>query len=363
MNKDIKEIIKELNENALYKISMSSIELFHSNFWDWMFSKYKESIQYFFEDIVNFDDISSVSSKREHKHLDLLIEDNNHFYIIENKIKSLPDEQQLKRYSEKTIYKKTFRRGIIASIVKIDLSEELMSKDKWVNLSYKEISTRIKKFRNDYIKHHSDYDSFDFELIERYCKMISDISSLVENENAEKEQYRLNTKLSEIGFDVVYRKLIGSILKSKFLKSEKFMKFKPFFEEEGIYSSINRAKLTFSIYLQAKEKDTSIGIQIEENDYRWFLHKSHEPNQIILSKNHKEEIAIEYFKVQRGKYDKWFNDDQLYRYITEGYTFIYQRKESIKPNTTFEELILRVAKDLTILLNEGYLKVLNGKSH
>lgn len=359
MENKINKIIKELNDNALYKISMSSIELFHSNFWDWMFSKYKESIQYFFEDIVHFDDMSDVKSKREHKHLDILIEDTNYFYIIENKIKSLPDEEQLRRYGEKTIYKKVFKKGIIASIIEIDLSENFKNEGKWVSLGYKEIAMRIKKFRDDYINYHNDYDTFDFDLIEKYYNMIYGISLLVQNEIADKTRYQLNTKLNEIGFGVVYRKLMGSVLKSEFLKNDSLMRFKPFFQQEGIYPSINRAKLTFSIHLQSKDKDTSVGIQIEENEYRWFMHKSHKPNQIIQSKKHKEEIAIEYFRAQRDKYNKWFNDDKLYRYITEAYTFIYQRKESVKSNTTFEELISRVTKDLMILLNEGYLKESN----
>ena len=356
MSPEIKQLIDSLNENALYRVSMSSIELFHSNFWDWMFTKYKESIQYFFEGVVEFQDVSRLSSRREHKNLDILIEDEQFFYIIENKIKSLPDTEQLKNYSNKKIGKKTFVKGIITSIVEMDIPNDEYDSYQWTNLDYKEIGVRIQTFVNHYKTQNLNYDRFDFELIEKYIKMISDISNLMYSEITDKNVYNLDTVLSEVGFEVVYKKLMGSMLKSKFLSNDLFKSFEPYLYDEKVKYTINHAKLTLTIYLRSHEEDTDFGIQIEDYDYRWFIVKNNKNKQIISSKKHKEEIATGLFEELRNKYPLWFRDEKFNRYVTEDYTFVYQKQTDIKKNTSYDILMSRVINDMQLLLNAGYLK-------
>lgn len=276
MNIDTLNKVNELNNNALYKISMSSIELFHSNFWDWMFNKYKMSIKYFFEGIVDLKNTDILTSKRERKHLDILIEDEDNFYIIENKIKSLPDKKQLNEYSEKIIGKKVFGKGIIASLVKLDSFEMKGVDDKWVHLDYQEIASRIERFSTDYKNLNKDYDLFDFGLIDRYHKMIKELSLVTYMELNQQVSYHFKTQLSKIGFDVVYKKLLGSMLKTRFMNHQDFQKYKSYLaynkvDYNGIDYNINRTNLTFTINLNSHEENTIFGIQIEHYTYRWLI--------------------------------------------------------------------------------------------
>lgn len=76
-------------------MSLGSMELFHSNFWQWLMRFNKEYIKVFF-DYINIDNIKYEDIKREYKHTDIIINSLGKNYIIENKIKSLHDYDQLK---------------------------------------------------------------------------------------------------------------------------------------------------------------------------------------------------------------------------------------------------------------------------
>lgn len=52
----IKEIKAELQKSPLYAMSLGSMVLFHSNFWQWLMRFNKEYIKVFFDDI-NIDNI------------------------------------------------------------------------------------------------------------------------------------------------------------------------------------------------------------------------------------------------------------------------------------------------------------------
>ena len=100
------EDAKFLKESLLYQMSLGSKELYHSNVWAWLIENDPKFIKVFFRDYdENIYEFESVS--REYKDRDLTIwfhkkEDANdkYYYVIENKIKSLQSEDQLKKYTE-----------------------------------------------------------------------------------------------------------------------------------------------------------------------------------------------------------------------------------------------------------------------
>ena len=85
-------------------LSNNNHELFHSNLWQWLIEQDHSFVKVFFDKfkIDNYEEV-----KREDKHLDLTIIDNdNNYYIIENKVKSIPSKRQLEEYKTKIDKKK-----------------------------------------------------------------------------------------------------------------------------------------------------------------------------------------------------------------------------------------------------------------
>ena len=94
-------------ENTLnYQLSLSNLELYHSNLFAVVLEKSECINHKFFSDVVDINKkYTNLKVYREKNKMDLTIEvidevGKNHTIFIENKVKSLPDENQLIRYSE-----------------------------------------------------------------------------------------------------------------------------------------------------------------------------------------------------------------------------------------------------------------------
>ncbi len=98
--------IKTLRGNPIFRLSLGSKELFHSNFWEYLLTDVDSplpAVRAFFGIPKNAD----IKVLREKKNFDLLVyweekDKRTTCLIIENKVKSLPDAAQLKKYAEKT---------------------------------------------------------------------------------------------------------------------------------------------------------------------------------------------------------------------------------------------------------------------
>ena len=95
-------------ENTLnYQLSLSNLELYHSNLFAVVLEKSECINHKFFSDVVDINKkYTNLKVFREKNKIDLTIEvidevGKNHTIFIENKVKSLPDKGQLVRYSKK----------------------------------------------------------------------------------------------------------------------------------------------------------------------------------------------------------------------------------------------------------------------
>lgn len=52
----------------------------------------------------------------------------------------------------------------------------------------------------------------------------------------------------------------------------------------------------------------------------------------------------------------FLSNKSLWFYVTEEYTFVYQKQTNINKNTSYDILMSRVINDMQLLLNAGYLK-------
>jgi hypothetical protein len=94
--------MKEKNNkhSIIPALSNNSHELFHSNLWQWLLRIDKKFVKCFFNKCnVNH----NLEIDRETENLDLRIidKDAQKQYIIENKLKSIPNDEQLNNYKEK----------------------------------------------------------------------------------------------------------------------------------------------------------------------------------------------------------------------------------------------------------------------
>lgn len=102
-----------LRKSPMFQLSLSSKELFHSNFLYWI----SQTDKIAFKEIITtlyaqgegeFDELSEwpdkFEVKREYNNYDLCVLDKNRniWFVIENKVKSIPSLSQLERYSKDT---------------------------------------------------------------------------------------------------------------------------------------------------------------------------------------------------------------------------------------------------------------------
>jgi hypothetical protein len=107
--------IENLKKSPLFNLSLASKELFHSNFWAWLFEQTRNTTSDFFSKQLNrnFGKLIKVDREEQRKikkndkektvNFDIYLKfENNNNIIIENKIKSIPDIYQLEEYTKAT---------------------------------------------------------------------------------------------------------------------------------------------------------------------------------------------------------------------------------------------------------------------
>lgn len=131
----LKDTLVEISNNVMFRLSLCSRELFHSNFWAWLIEKQPIQVLPIFVkdldlskiDLSNFDvkreeTVSKVMQKNIYTgkeinkkcNADISFKLGDTLYIIENKFKSLPDSAQLNNYIEG----KSNTKIILASFIK-----------------------------------------------------------------------------------------------------------------------------------------------------------------------------------------------------------------------------------------------------
>ena len=256
---------KELIDSPLFNVSLASRELFHSNLWAWIINKEKNNT--FLSFISSIKDFKQVQVYREKLNIDLLLDIDGKLIVVENKIKSLPNKQQLLMYQNKL--GKKFYKGIIISLLKP--SFELPKG--WCYISYREIIDVISKinFENDYYN----------LLIKDYCKMINNICDIMDDfiNSTKNTLYYDYSNLELIKFEDTCRKLKANqfvdYLYDELALSHNAINEKSVYNFD-IYSDYSNKKSIINIAYTIKKdkaKESRIGIQIEGNQYRRFVAK------------------------------------------------------------------------------------------
>lgn len=266
--KTIDDSIEYPKNSPIFAMSLSSKELFHSNFWAWLMEQDSEFIKCFFPS----DDLSG-QILREKEHMDIQIVVSGDKYVIENKFKSIPTESQLLRYSKTG----GFQKGVLAGISKEPPFE--LPKN-WKYLSYDCICTRLENqldnTKNDNLKENKD-------IVTQYIEMTGKLVSLIKaflGEYGEKWLFpdKIPEEIKELRIGDVIQKMQTENFLHFFLEESKYKK--DFYVENDGYTLITRTDMRNAtslfdvLYKESREgKGKEIGIQIQKNEFKWFVNE------------------------------------------------------------------------------------------
>lgn len=365
-NKIIINELKELYKNPMFRISLGSKELFHSNFlaflWDCDEQAFLNMIYHLLPEgkKINVSELlgkEGLTIYREKENLDLCIchtENNKDCIdiIIENKVKSIPYIEQLDEYRQ-TAAKHQDKDSTAVTYILLTLATEFPNKEAiiesgWNIITYVQLVKAITQYY-----HKNNMEPRLQQYVADYTDFIYKLSALqiVDKFNDEPfhnpaiiEAYH-KTKLSDL-----YLKQRGSyficLLLNKITEAQKSNRLGKIEVKWGaksqasgkntvdnsknaiIYlaSGMNRGKSTITIHIYPKQCTSSYALQIEGNQYRHMFIQS----GLIAKRSTKVEQYLNtmpFFTIDqlpeplqkdwqgRGDFNQ-YQPDCLYKYVT-----------------------------------------------
>ncbi|TKW63585.1 MAG: hypothetical protein DI638_04030 [Gemella sp.] len=328
-------------ENTLnYQLSLSNLELYHSNLFAVVLEKAGFINHKFFSDVIDINKrYTDLKVYREKNSIDLTIEVTDEkgqtcVIFIENKVKSLPDESQLIRYSEKDPNAK----GILLSLVKPGF--ELP--DSWFRRSYGElieyygdlldkVDETFRLFLLDYIEYMKNVEEF----IEKIC--YGESYFLEESNYKVLEGMRLRSVIEKIHYanlqnnisDLGYKTYSGRIRGAHHF---------------GIELTMEGTKSTFDIQIQGNQYRHKVNFSLEDKEKLGDLEKICEiikKKTCLYNFNLEDNLILE--KSSSTKKWKMYDKKDVYDYA------------HIKKHVSSKELIDYIRTDVKKI--EAHLKI------
>ena len=357
--------LEELYKNPMFRISLGSKELFHSNFLAFLWDCDKQAFLNVINDLlpkgkkINVSELlgkEELTIYREKENLDLCIchtENKKECIdiIIENKVKSIPYIEQLDEYRQ-TAAKPQDKDSTAVTYILLTLATEFPNKEAierdWNIITYDQLVKAIKQYY-----HKNNIEPRLQQYVADYTDFIDKLSALqiVDKFNDEPfhnpaiiEAYH-QKKLSDL-----YLKQRGSyficLLLKKIAEAQKNNRLGKIDIKQGaksqasgknvvdnsknaiIYlaSGMNRGKSTITIHIYPKESQSSYALQIEGNQYRHMFIQSgliakrnekieqHLNNMPFFAQDQLPKLLQEDWQ-GRGDFNQ-YQPDCLYKYVT-----------------------------------------------
>ena len=357
--------LEELHQNPMFRISLGSKELFHSNFLAFLWDCDKQAFLNMISHLLPRDkkiNVSELLGKekltiyREKENLDLCIchtENNKDCIdiIIENKVKSIPYIEQLDEYRQ-TAAKPQDKNSASVTYILLTLATEFPNKEAierdWNIITYDQLVKAIKQYYHknnieprlqQYVADYTDFidklsalqivDKFNDEpfhnpdIIAAYhkkklsdlylkqrgsyfiCMLLNKITEAQENNRLGKIDIKQGAKSQASG------KNVGDNSKNAIIY---------------LASGMNRGKSTITIHIYPKESQSSYALQIEGNQYRHMFIQSgliakrnekieqHLNNMPFFAQDQLPKLLQEDWQ-GRGDFNQ-YQPDCLYKYVT-----------------------------------------------
>ena len=357
--------LEELHKNPMFRISLGSKELFHSNFLAFLWDCDKQAFLNVINDLlpkgkkINVNELlgkEGLTIYREKENLDLCIchTENNKDCIdivIENKVKSIPYIEQLSEYRQ-TAAKPQYKNSASVTYILLTLATEFPNKEAierdWNIITYDQLVKAIKQYYNknnieprlqQYVADYTDFidklsalqivDKFNDEpfhnldIIAAYhkkklsdlylkqrgsyfiCLLLNKITEAQENNRLGKIDIKQGAKSQASGKNLVDNSKNAIIY---------------------LASGMNRGKSTITIHIYPKESQSSYALQIEGNQYRHMFIQSgliakrnekieqHLNNMPFFAQDQLPKLLQEDWQ-GRGDFNQ-YQPDCLYKYVT-----------------------------------------------
>lgn len=419
---DVKKVVSDLKDNPVFRMSLASKELFHSNMLAWLLESRnadglsdmaKELAKLFMPKQHCENGYKVLTVLREKNHLDLIIvflpdnedfkyddwtkiedvfqnsgsddqnllgklQKNCQFVVVENKFKSIPDKEQLKKY-DKTIEKgicfktiKVAKRNKISVVLneenttrylmapevalnscKEELQEELQEEPqkkcrKWNPVSYEKIryilkskikSDNDKDFTGKLIEHYADFLKDMLELtkdIEKKLKLPNDLAFPKQRDIAELRKIRIHDFYEKLWFSVLLNKIKTTV--------------------KGGSGYSNSSGL---VEFQIPKDNVVYGVQIQQCQFRLFVL----PKKCTAEYDEKIKTycsgVLEIMKEKLGENLEFFkkhNTEELHRFGDFKYRFIPLEKD-----ISIEKLRKMINIALDAISHQSPLKILEAE--
>ena len=284
MNTEDNTIVKQLQDNPMFKFSMSSLELFHSNFLEWLFCQDKPAFLKCFGvekesdkeyDIKREYNLPCKGAKQKDKKwitdIAVFAKDKNDsneksskddlVLIIENKIKSLPSKGQLEAQADRA---GATPKKVLLTLFDLPSGYNLHG---FESLKYIDL---VEKIRNQY-KSTSYSDSY----VKDYCDMIETLQQIIKTDKGVQNNgqgiftfHNDSGCLEECGMQDAFRKYQAAKL-----LQDVHAAFGENYRGVKLITGcgLNHKRACVDIFLEIKEGFYA-GVQIEHDQFRVCFH-------------------------------------------------------------------------------------------
>lgn len=390
-NEKLKNIIKDLSNNVMFSLSLTSKELFHSNLWAWLGRKYpKMFTEIFLDEKVELDENSIIL--REYKNFDLYVETKNSIYVFENKCKSMPNKSQLMEYDKKLAKikeekEKEIKTKLISYFEPIGTyvwadDDNPSQEHKWSIITYNELYNKFKNsFKNNkeiIEKNEKETENNDKIIIEEYIKcleLLNNLQNSIELNDGTiiEEYYSLldNDEIKKLSRKINFEKTLERILVNK-LTHYVLDKYEKKDEIDAINIDCGRDHVVYSdilfyfkgAWVENEDKRpplNAIGVSLWGKNFRYYanVNKSKKHLGDYLNSN-KDNLSVNDWKNAGHKYlstnykDFWQKETEKTKKIEKGgYNckddmWLYKKEDISKLS------ISKVREKTQYWLNEAY---------
>ncbi|HLO85094.1 MAG TPA: hypothetical protein VK203_08805 [Nostocaceae cyanobacterium] len=376
---EIEQIVQELQALPLFHFSLSSKELFHSNFLAWICQLYPNILGKVFADSLNNNQATCEIDHvcREHQNSDLKIKyTHGETLVIENKVKSLPYLHQLREYSLKNPDANFILLSLIEpTSVEFDYNQEsqqIIIPDKpfiWHYLSYGDLAQKLETILLEIFRENNYHGQLLDEYIQ-FIKYLHALQSFFQINDPENTLFCNGNidKLREIRFHDVMTKSwysqLTKLLKQR-LKAEKFDINRNWEEikkgEITVNSDMINGKGYCEFYYCIKNRTSCLnngqeiggtiilGIQIDYYDVKvsWGYWHDKIKGRSIAEKLFNEKIWFDLSLIPGDAQEYPIRKDKIFNQFDQG-SFLYRSKR-LENTITVNELIDLMMKYLYII--------------
>ena len=269
-----------LRKNPMFRLSMSSLELFHSNFLEWLFDLDHEAFLKCFDLTVSNPaactiereyhlGTTPVNGKNKQWVTDIAVfKNDNLILIIENKIKSTPSKGQLENQSKESDKKAKGCKKVLLSLFAYS-----GARHNFIPFLYKDL---IGEIRTNYASH-SQFVPY----IKDYCDMLQRLQLIIDADSVVQDAFGKNStktkfftfhkdspNLETCGIMDAFRKYQAASLADEFEK--RFIVTNPTNLPMTCEHSLNNKHACTTIAYELSDR-LKVGVQIEHDQLRIFF--------------------------------------------------------------------------------------------